>query len=101
MYPKWHLINHVCVILDFTAWDKSDPHFDARSTKEDPKWFMVDVKLTRRTKRCITLDEIKKQSELQNMQLVRRGRTSVQIVTPEEWECILKMEEEEEEEQNK
>src|SRR3954462_6313635 len=26
---------------DDTAWDKNDDHFDAASTKDDPRWFMV------------------------------------------------------------
>ena len=28
---------------DFTSWDKKSKYFDSKSTKEKPRWFMVDV----------------------------------------------------------
>lgn len=76
---------------DFTAWDTNDVHFDARSTKDDPRWFMVDVRLVRKFDRCITLDDIKGNAKLQNMMLLKRGRISVQIVTDAEWKAVLDM----------
>ncbi len=30
---------------DHTAWDKQDDHFDAASTRDNPRWFMVDIRL--------------------------------------------------------
>ena len=30
---------------DFTAFDKKSKYFDPKSNKEEPTWFMVDIKL--------------------------------------------------------
>ena len=30
---------------DSTAWDPKSPKYDPKSTAENPRWFMVDVKL--------------------------------------------------------
>ena len=29
---------------DFTAFDPDDPHFDPKSKKDQPTWYMVDIK---------------------------------------------------------
>lgn len=52
---------------------------------------MVDVKLLRRFYAPVTLDDIKAHSGLADMQLVKRGRISVQDVTDEQWSLILDM----------
>ena len=46
----------VCKIVkesypDFTAFDKNDKHFDPKSKKENPTWFMVDIKLISKFKK--------------------------------------------------
>ena len=30
---------------DHTAWDASDKHYDPKSSPENPRWYMVDIKL--------------------------------------------------------
>lgn len=60
---------------------------------DNPTWFMVDVKYKRKLKRTIALAEIKANSQLADMQLVRKGnRLSVMPVTEEQWNLILQME---------
>lgn len=76
---------------DHTAFDKSDPHYDAKSSEDNPRWFMVDVRFVRKFDCIVTLDDIKACGELANMQLVKRGRISVQHVKPDEWDLILSM----------
>lgn len=81
-----------CVCLtDHTAFDEKDPHFDAKSDPEDPRWFMVDVRLVRKFESPVSLDEVKENDRLANMQLVKRGRISVQHVKAGEWLLILAM----------
>ena len=41
---------------DHTQFNKSDPHYDASSLLDKPKWYMVDVKYVRKTKRLISLE---------------------------------------------
>jgi predicted RNA-binding protein with PUA-like domain len=60
-------------------------------TSEDPAWFAVDLKPLKDLKNPVSLDQIKKEKKLAQMALVRIGRLSVQPVTEEEWNIILKV----------
>jgi predicted RNA-binding protein with PUA-like domain len=60
-------------------------------TSNDPAWFAVDLKPLKKLKHPVTLEQIKKEKKLANMSLVRISRLSVQPVTDEEWQIILKM----------
>lgn len=77
---------------DHTAWDIQSEHFDPKSTPDNPRWYMVDVKLVKKFPRFITLDEIKKNPKLKNMLILRKGnRLSITSVTPQEWKAILEL----------
>jgi predicted RNA-binding protein with PUA-like domain len=76
---------------DPTALDPKDPHFDPRSKKDDPSWFMVDLRAVDHLERPVTLEELKKEKSLAQMALIRIGRLSVQPVTPKEYETIRAM----------
>lgn len=60
-------------------------------TSDDPNWVAVDVKPHQKLKKPVPLVAIKSEKKLSNMALVRLGRLSVQPVTDEEWELILRM----------
>ena len=60
-------------------------------TTEDPAWFAIDVKPLKKITKPVTLDQIKKEKKLSSMALVRISRLSVQPVSDEEWQIILKM----------
>ena len=78
---------------DHTAFDPEQKYFDPKSDPDNPRWYMVDVKYVRTLKRVITLTELKENSELQDMPLVRRGnRLSVMPVTKQQWDFILAQE---------
>jgi predicted RNA-binding protein with PUA-like domain len=80
---------------DKTAFDSKDDHYDAESDPKRPRWFVVDIKLVRRLKRLITLDELRRHAsdELSEMRLLQRGnRLSVTPVSQSEWEFILTLE---------
>jgi len=78
---------------DFTAFDPHSPYFDPKSSADNPRWYMVDVKFKRKLGRKIPLKELKQHSELANMQLLKRGnRLSVMPVTAKEWRFILSLE---------
>lgn len=78
---------------DFTAFDPEDKHYDPKSDPEKPRWFMVDVKFVRKTKRTISLDELKEQEGLDGFPLTRKGnRLSIMPVTAQQWEFILSLE---------
>jgi predicted RNA-binding protein with PUA-like domain len=76
---------------DHTAFDPKDPHFDAKSNADAPMWFMVDIRAVERLARPVTLTQIKATKALANMELVRLGRLSVQSVTPEQFDTVVKL----------
>jgi predicted RNA-binding protein with PUA-like domain len=77
---------------DHTAWDKKDPHYDPDSPKDDPRWFMVDLKLEQAFKQPITLESLRGVAALKDMELLRRGsRLSVQPVRKAEFDAIMKL----------
>jgi len=78
---------------DHTAFDPQSKYFDSKSSPENPRWFMVDVKYLRHSKRVIPLSELKEQEPLENMPLVRKGnRLSIMPVSKAEWDYILRIE---------
>merc|ERR1719416_50317 len=75
---------------DETQFDSEDPHYDPKSTRENPKWDVVDVKFIRKLKRLISLDELKNDPYLgKSMDLFTKARLSVSGVKTKEWEYIL------------
>lgn len=76
---------------DPSAFDAKDDHYDPKSKRDDPSWFMVDIRAVEPLARPVTLDEIKKTKGLEKMALVRLGRLSVQPVTQDEWEIVLRL----------
>jgi len=77
---------------DHTAQDKNNEHYDSKSTKEKPIWYMVDVKFEQKLPRTVLLSELKQEKDLQNMSVLQKGsRLSVTPLTKREFEKILKM----------
>ena len=80
---------------DETAFKRGDAHYDPDSDPKDPRWFSMDIKLKRRLKRVITLDELKQHAKaaLSGMILLRAGnRLSVSPVEDSHWRFILSLE---------
>lgn len=77
---------------DFTAWDPRSDHFDPKTNPEKPQWYMVDVKFVEKFPQLISLDQLKQNTKLHHMQVLRRGnRLSITPVSKEEWNVILKI----------
>ncbi|MFC3908776.1 EVE domain-containing protein [Legionella dresdenensis] len=74
---------------DYTAFDPESEHPDPKSTPENPRWFMVDVRFKKKFHQIIPLDQLKQYPELEKMPLLRKGnRLSVLPVSEEEWQFI-------------
>lgn len=90
--------------VDHTQFDKADPHYDPKASKDTPKWFMVDVKYVRMMKRYISLKELRKihldhkqnGGPLKSLSLFTQSRLSVAPLTEEEFEYIKSLEDKEE-----
>ncbi|MCA8990369.1 MAG: EVE domain-containing protein [Planctomycetaceae bacterium] len=77
---------------DHTAFDPANKHYDEKSNPENPTWFMVDIKLVAKFDEPVTRDQLKDEPQLADMMLLRRGsRLSIQPVTLNEYQTVLKM----------
>ncbi len=79
---------------DFTQFDEDHPYYDGKASRDDPRWWLVDVEFVRKFPRRVPLREIKKHPDLGEMVLVKRMRLSVQPVKEEEFEIIRSLAEE-------
>ncbi|KAL0950049.1 hypothetical protein HGRIS_010057 [Hohenbuehelia grisea] len=96
---------------DFTAWDTQHPYFDPKTKQDDPKWFMVDLTFGSRAKHFIPLALLRYIADLSSstppnelsyigddgvkaikgMDLIVRGRLSVQRVDEKTWDVLNMM----------
>jgi predicted RNA-binding protein with PUA-like domain len=77
---------------DSTAWDSKDDHFDPKASPDNPIWQMVDIRFVERFPRALSLDVLKREAALGQMELLRRGsRLSVQPVRPHEYDLIVRL----------
>jgi predicted RNA-binding protein with PUA-like domain len=73
---------------DETQFDPKSEYYDAKSTRENPRWQHVDVKLIRKTP-LITLPMLRAAKGLEDMVVLRRGnRLSITPVTASEWKTV-------------
>ena len=78
---------------DPTQFDPKDGHFDPKSSRDKPRWILVDIAFVRRLKRTIALAELKDDPTLEGMPLVRKGnRLSVMPVEAAHFKHILGLE---------
>ena len=78
---------------DPVQFDQKSRYFDEKSSKDNPRWILVDVEFVRKLSRNITLTEIKAQKSLEDMILTRRGnRLSIMPVEKKHWNKILSLE---------
>lgn len=77
---------------DHTAFDPKDGHYDPKSKKDNPTWYMVDIQFEQKFSHPLTLPMLKAEQSLTGMELVRRGsRLSVQPVRAHEFEIVLQL----------
>jgi predicted RNA-binding protein with PUA-like domain len=78
---------------DPVQFDETSRYFDPKSSKDDPRWILVDVEFVRKLDKPITLAEIKAHPGFDDMILTRRGnRLSIMPVSKEHWDLILTLE---------
>jgi predicted RNA-binding protein with PUA-like domain len=80
---------------DATQFDPKSDYHDPKSSREEPRWFLVDVAFERKFKRTITLDELKQHADKlgEDFALIRRGnRLSVLPVSAAQWKYLLSLE---------
>lgn len=79
---------------DPTQFDKKageDGGYDAKSTRDDPHWFGVDVEFVEAWDPVVPLATIKATPQLTNMKLLKVSRLSVTPVTSSEWKALARL----------
>lgn len=75
---------------DETQFEAGGKYFDPKATRENPRWFNVEVKFKKKT-RLMPITELRQYPELANMRILAKGnRLSITPVDPQEWNFILK-----------
>ena len=75
---------------DASAWNPASEYFDARSTPEKPRWFMVDVCFVEIFPRLVPLSELRADPALEGLLLLKKGqRLSILPVRPDHFARIV------------
>lgn len=75
---------------DPAQFDPESKYFDPRATEEKPRWYCVDIRWQSAFNHPVPLAEIKQNPQLADMVLVKQGRLSIQPVTKEEWDTLVR-----------
>ncbi len=73
---------------DPTQFETGSSYFDAKSSRQSPRWWLVDVGFVEKLPRTVPLAEVREHPELAEMALLKRLRLSVQPVRPREFSFI-------------
>jgi predicted RNA-binding protein with PUA-like domain len=77
---------------DPTQFDRRHKYHDPKSNRDEPRWFVVDIKAEKRFKRPVALDEMRGVAALKDMKLLQRGqRLSVMPVGAAEYRVVVKL----------
>jgi len=76
---------------DATQFDRKNPHYDPKSSRDAPRWVNVDVKFVEKIP-FVSLEEMRTHPELARMLVLQRGnRLSITPIDPAAWAFILKL----------
>ena len=79
-------------IVDPTQFDKDSKYYDPKSTKQNPRWDCVKVKYLFKSKRIISLPELKSSFNEDQLLVVKKGnRLSILPVLNETANILIKM----------
>lgn len=77
---------------DHFAFDPDHKYFDKKTNPEDPRWFMVDVKLAQIFRTPVTRQQLKDDAVTAEMAVLNKGsRLSITPVTDEQWKAVHKL----------
>ncbi len=76
---------------DPTQFDPKSPYHDPQSTREAPRWLLVDVQVSAKT-RNLTLPELRANPALEDLMILRKGnRLSITPVEAGHWRIITRL----------
>ena len=76
---------------DHTAFDPNQKYYDPKSRKENPTWYMIDVKFIEKFSKMLSLADLKAINGLEEMHVLKKGsRLSIQPVSEAEFNIIMR-----------
>lgn len=77
---------------DHFAFDENHKYYDPKCDPENPRWYMVDVKLLQVFDTPVTREQLKLDSVTSEMAVMSKGsRLSITPVTEKEWKAVHKL----------
>ncbi|MCF7802478.1 MAG: EVE domain-containing protein [Candidatus Marinimicrobia bacterium] len=77
---------------DYTQFNPESDHPDPKASRDNPRWYMVDIQFVEKFKTPLTLTALREVPGLENMVLLQKGsRLSIQPVTAEEAGVLLSL----------
>lgn len=78
-------------VVDPTQFDSTSRYFDEKSTKNAPRWIMVELEHLETFNQVLPLADIKNNPNIKDIPLVKKGRLSVMPVPEDEFITLLSM----------
>lgn len=78
---------------DPSQFDPSSKYFDAKSDRENPRWYCVDVRLVEKFPGVIGIKVLKADPVAAGIGIFRHTRLSIAPVTAAQWEAVNKLHE--------
>jgi predicted RNA-binding protein with PUA-like domain len=77
---------------DPTQFNPASKYFDPKSSRDNPRWYLVDVRLSQKFSQPILREDRAGDKTVKNMLVMKRGmRLSIQPVTASEWRAIHRL----------
>ena len=75
---------------DPESWNPDSSYYDPKSSPDNPRWYLLDIRLRQKLKQPITLQKIREHAtELGDFALTRKGnRLSVMPVSHDQWDYL-------------
>ncbi|QED29987.1 EVE domain-containing protein [Microvenator marinus] len=73
---------------DPLQFDPESDYFDAKATEKKPRWYAVDIAFERELDQPVTLDSMKDNEALSDLEVLGQPRLSVSRVTEAQWQLL-------------
>lgn len=78
--------------IDPTQFDPNSDGYDAKSKRNDPRWWQIEIEAVEKFPSKLTLARMRESPELATMIVLRRGnRLSIMPVTKKDWDAALRI----------
>ena len=74
---------------DPAQFDPDSSYFDAKSRREDPRWYCVDVRLVEKFADVIPVKALRSNPATAELSIFRLGRLSIAPLTAQQWTAVL------------